>query len=156
MESRALPQSPRSPPQLLPGAAPKASPPPLNMSSTAPPRSPLATENSPSGKLPRPAMACWLPAANSRQMLPQSVCTICKTGKIYVEHVWHFMESHPFFPGMPELFPRINFTDLPHGQESYKNFMGLIELNSGTKITFPFTATFPPLHIPKVQSLLDS
>ena len=140
MESRALPQSPRSSPQLLPGAAPKASPPPLNMSSTAPPRSPLATENSPSGKLPRPAMACWLPAANSRQMLPQ----FAKQAKSDVEHVWHFMESHPFFPG---LFPGINFTDLQHGHEFYKNFMELIELNSDTKITFPFTATSSLLYI---------
>ena len=143
MESRALPQSPRSSPQLLPGAAPKASPPPLNMSSTAPPRSPLATENSPSGKLPRPAMACWLPAANSRQMLPQ----FAKQAKSDVELVWHFMESHLFFPGMSGLFPGINFTDLQHGHEFYKNFMELIELNSDTKITFPFTAKSSLLYI---------
>ena len=42
---------------------------------------------------------------------------------------------------MPGLFPRMNFTDLPLGHESYRNFMGLVELNGGTKITFPFTAT---------------
>ena len=120
----------RSLPDLLPNSSPELPPRP-------PPRSPLATENSPSGKLPRPAMPCWLPAANSRQMLPQ----FAKQAKSDVELVWHFMESHPFFLGMSGLCPRINFTDLPLGHESYRNFMGLVELNGGTKITFPFTAT---------------
>ena len=125
--------------------SPELPPRPPPRPSTCRPRLPPAPRSQPRTPprancpgLPWPA-GCPLPT-RGRCRLSQ-FARFAKQAKSDVEHVWHFMECRPFFPGLPGLFPRINFTDLPLGHESYRNFMGLIELNSGTKITFPFTAT---------------